>query len=229
MHSLVPDWRLAEPALKQIEVRGSKKNELVSITAYSEGFRCIGIGTDAAVFLYERTPSYAFKVYSIEAANKKEVEESVYLRLKGANYFPQYYGKGDNFIVLSLERGVTFYDCLIQGISIPRQAILDVEEARDFVRLQGLNPRDIHLKNILLQDGRGKVIDVSEYMMEGNDNRWEHLLWAYNHIYPLVDGMNIPSWMLDTIKHWYNRVDKANFVLEEFSQQAIQVFMGKRK
>lgn len=229
MESLTADWKLAEPALKRVEVTGSPKNGLVSIKGCPEGLRCIGIGTDGAVFQYDQTPQYAFKVYALEAVDKKEVEESVYLRLKGSSYFPQYYGKGDNYIVLSLESGITLYDCLTQGIPIPRQAIVDVEDAREYVRLQGLNPRDIHLKNVLLQEGRGIVIDVSEYVKDGNDQRWEHLLWAYNQIYPLVEGKSVPFWMLETIKSWYQQVDKANFILEEFSHQLVQLFMGKRK
>lgn len=229
MDLLATNWKLAEPALKRVEVKGNPKNGPVSIAGCPEGLRCIGIGTDGAVFQYDQTPHYAFKVYSPESVGKKEIEESVYLRLNGSSYFPQYYGKGDNYIVLSLERGVTLYDCLLQGIPIPRQAIIDVEEARKYVRLQGLNPRDIHLKNVLLQDGRGKVIDVSEYVKDGNDERWEDLVWAYNQIYPLVEGKSIPSWMLESIKHWYYQVDKANFILEEFSNQLVQLFMGKRK
>ncbi|XEC94735.1 serine/threonine protein kinase [Paenibacillus tarimensis] len=209
---MITDWKLAEDALKQIEVRGNNKNELVEIMASADGLQCIGIGTDAAVFRYDRTPDYAYKVYSHEAAVKKEIEENVYRRLNGVGYFPRYYGKGDNYIVLSLEQGVTLYDCLIRGIAIPRKAILDVEEAREYARLQGLNPRDIHLKNVLLQNGRGKVIDVSEYVMEGNDRRWEHLLWAYNHIYPLIEGVKIPAWLLEFTKTGYNWIQKAAFV-----------------
>jgi hypothetical protein len=68
-------------------------------------------------------------------------------------------------LVLSFEQGVTLYDCLLQGVRVPEQAIQDVEESREFVRSQGLNPRDIHLKNVLLQEGRGKVLDVSEYII----------------------------------------------------------------
>jgi len=229
MNFLTENWKLAQPALERVEVKGSQKNGPVSISGCPEGLRCIGIGTDAAVFQFDQAPAYAYKVYSREAVGKKEIEESVYLRLEGSPYFPQYYGKGENYIVISLEHGVTLYDCLTQGIPIPRQAIMDVEDARDYVRSQGLNPRDIHLKNVLLQEGRGKVIDVSEYVKDGNDERWEDLVWSYNQIYPLVEGKNIPSWMLETIKHWYYQVDKANFILEEFSNQLMQIFMGKRK
>jgi hypothetical protein len=39
-----------------------------------------------------------------------------------------------SYLVLSYEFGVTLYDCLLQGIHIPKQVMVDVENARQFVR-----------------------------------------------------------------------------------------------
>ena len=61
-------------------------------------------------------------------------------------------------------------------------------DAREYVRQKGLNPRDIHLKNIFLQNGRAKIIDVSEYVQPGNDLRWEYLKKAYDQYYHLIEG-----------------------------------------
>lgn len=107
---------------------------------------------------------------------------------------------------------------------MPEQVILDVEKAREFVRSKGLNPRDIHLKNVLMQDGRAKVLDVSEYVKEGDDKRWEHLVWAYHTFYSGISEVKVPSWILDTIKKWYYKLDNSNFNLEEFAQRASQLF-----
>lgn len=200
---MIPDWKMADEALKNIEVKGHENNQPVTIIGFAAGLTCVGIGTDAAVFRFDKTPNYVFKVYSAEALKKKDIEKRVYERLKQCSYFPLLYGAGPNYIVLSFEQGVTLYDCLLQGIPIPEQVIQDVEEAREFIRSQGLNPRDIHLKNVILQNGRGKVIDVSEYIKEGNDNRWEHLVWAYKNFYPFISGVNVPLWILETIKLWY--------------------------
>lgn len=153
----------------------------------------------------------------------------MYECLKGSPYFPQYYGSGRNYIAISYEQGETLYDCLVQGIPIPEQVITDVEQARDYVRSLGLNPRDIHLKNVLLQEGRGKVLDVSEYVQEGNDNRWEHLVLVYHNLYPLISGVKVPTWILETIKQWYNRIDKATFIIEEFAQDVMKLFFANRK
>ncbi|NHN31472.1 serine/threonine protein kinase [Paenibacillus agricola] len=222
-------WKLAEEALREVEVVGHDNNRPVSVIRFADELRCIGIGTDAAVFYYPSTPNYAFKVYSAKALEKKEVEAGIYERLKGSQYFPQCYGAGPNYLVLSFEQGVTLYDCILQGVPVPEQAIQDVEEAREFVRSQGLNPRDIHLKNVLLQEGRGKVLDVSEYVKEGNDNRWEHLVWTYKHFYPLICGVQVPLWILETITNWYNRMDSASFGIEDFSKRVSRLFFGERK
>lgn len=226
---MIPDWKQAEEALRSIEVVGHENNKPVSVIGFSEDLRCIGIGTDAAVFYSPDTPNYAYKVYSAQALEKKEVEEDIYKRLKGSQYFAQCYGAGSNYLVLSFEQGVTLYDCLLQGVRVPEQVIQDVEEAREFVRSQGLNPRDIHLKNVLLQEGRGKVLDVSEYIKEGNDSRWEHLVWTYKHFYPLISEVQVPLWILETITNWYNRIDKGNFGIEDFSKRVSRLFFGERK
>ncbi|MFB5760140.1 serine/threonine protein kinase [Paenibacillus medicaginis] len=218
------EWRKAESVLQRIEVIGTPDNTPVTINGYAEGVHCIGIGTDAAVFTLDSMPEYAFKIYSELAAEKKSAEASVYEKLRGCPSFPVFYGEGDRYIVISYEKGITLMDCLLQGIPVPEQVIQDVEEARDFVRSRGLNPRDIHLKNVLLQNGRAKVLDVSEYVKEGDDKRWEHLVWAYHTFYSGFAEARMPSWVLDTIKNWYYRLDKANLNLEEFAQRVNQLF-----
>ncbi|OAS15781.1 serine/threonine protein kinase [Paenibacillus oryzisoli] len=223
------DWKQAEEALKDVEIVGYENNKPVSVIRHSEDLRCLGIGTDAAVFYCAYTPDYAYKVYSDKALEKKDVEAGIYERLTGSQYFPRCYGTGPNYLVLSYEKGVTLFDCLLQGISVPTQAIKDIEEAREFVRSQGLNPRDIHLKNVLLHEGRGKVLDVSEYVKEGSDNRWEHLVWAYTHFYHLLNDVQVPLWILETITNWYNRIDTANFRIEDFSKRVSRLFLGERK
>lgn len=218
------DWIKADESLRCITVTGSERNDPVTISGFSEGLHCIGIGTDAAVFTFDSTPGYAFKVYSELALEKKETERSVYERLEGLPFFPRFYGVGMHYLVMSHELGVTLRDCLLQGIPIPEQVINDVEEARGLVRSRGLNPRDIHLKNIILQNGRAKVLDVSEYVKEGDDHRWDHLVWAYHAFYQSLKDKEIPAWVLDSIKSGYAKLDQANLSLEDFSKRISQLF-----
>jgi hypothetical protein len=221
---MTSEWKQAEKALNQIQIESKANNEPVTVSGHAEGLHCIGIGTDAAVFSYIHAPKYAFKVYTPEALPKKNIEKGVYARIGASSYFPACYGAGENYLALSFETGITLYDCLLQGVPIPNQVISDVDDAREYVRSVGLNPRDIHLKNVLLQKGRAKLLDVSEYIKPGNDQRWEYLKRGYDEFYPLIEGKQIPAWILETIKKWYNRMDAASFTVEEFGKRMTHLF-----
>ncbi|MFD0589082.1 serine/threonine protein kinase [Paenibacillus sp. GCM10027627] len=221
---MTSNWKIAEGAIERIKVEGNEENEEVSLFGYAEGLHCVGLGTDAAVFVYDPAPEYAYKIYTERALHKIEREREVYRRLEGIPYFPVCYGEGRNYLVISYEPGPTLLDCLLQGIPVPRQVIVDVEEARRMARDRGLNPRDIHLKNVIVQNGRGKVLDVSEYALEGDDRRWEHLMWAYDMFYPSLEGKRIPSWLLDFIKSGYRKLDQANLNVEEYAQRISGLF-----
>ncbi|WP_088007012.1 serine/threonine protein kinase [Indiicoccus explosivorum] len=209
-------WEKAAAALQNTVVTPMPNNEPVVISEIPEGIRCIGIGTDAAVFQSVHAPEIALKVYAEEKKDKAQTEKEVYDRLGSSGYFPKCYGTEGRILALSMESGITLFDCLLQGVHVPRQAIQDVEDARNYVRSKGLNPRDIHLKNILLQEGRAKILDVSEYVLPGNDYRWEHLKRAYDEYYPLLDGRPMPFWLLETIRKWYNQWNRYHNSFEEF-------------
>ncbi|OUS74949.1 serine/threonine protein kinase [Paenibacillus sp. MY03] len=220
---MAEDWKAAEACIARIKVIGDESNRQVDVIGEADGLNLIGIGTDAAVFHYEGTPRYAYKVYSDHAVYKKSIERDVYERLAGIPYFPSLHGEGDNYLVISYEPGPTLQDCLTEGIPVPAQAIRDVEEARRLVRERGLNPRDIHLKNVILQNGRGKVLDVSEYVEGGNDKRWEHLVWAYEKFYGAIEGRRIPEWLLEAVKKSYNKLDQSSLNLEDIAARVNRV------
>jgi serine/threonine protein kinase len=216
------EWRLGAQELSKIEVTANPHNEPVSISGISDSLRCVGIGTDAAVFRHIAVPKYAFKVYANEKIPKIYIEQKVYQQLRESPFFPKFYDAGDNFLVLSYEQGTTLYDCLLQGVHIPKQVIKDVDAARGYISERGLNPRDIHLRNILLQNRRVKIIDLSEFMEQGNDFRWEYLKKGYEKYYHLIDGRPLPFWLLETIKKWYNQADHQSFAIDEFMKKCIK-------
>lgn len=210
------EWQMAAHALAGIKVMANPDNEPVTIEGVAEGLRCVGVGTDAAVFQPLSAPDYAFKLYAEGKKDKLQAEAEVYRKLGASPLFTACFGATDRFLVLKFEEGPTLFDCLLQGIHVPEQVIRDVEEARGYVRGKGLNPRDIHLKNILLQDGRAKLLDVSEYIKPGNDFRWEHLKKAYEEYYPVFDGKPVPFWLLDTIRKWYHHWTRYSASFDEF-------------
>lgn len=219
---MITKWDVAIDSLSNITVLSNPDNEPVTIVGGSEDLKCIGIGTDAAVFQSPYAPDYVFKLYAKDKAYKIKEEENIYHLLGNSPFFPHCYASYDQFLVLSYEKGKTLFDCLLQGIHIPEQVVQDVEEAREFIRQKGLNPRDIHLKNILLQNGRGKILDVSEYKKPGNDFRWEHLKKAYEDYYHLIDGKPVPFWLLETIRRWYNQRSKYFSSYEEFLKMVLK-------
>ncbi|SOC44440.1 serine/threonine protein kinase [Ureibacillus acetophenoni] len=198
------EWEEAIDSITSVTVTANPNNEPVTTKGIPDDLRCIGIGTDAAVFKYLKAPGYAFKKYANEKIDKVKIEEKVYHMLMDSPFFSKCYASYDDFLVLSFEEGITFYDCILQGIHIPYQVILDVEDARAYARTKGLNPRDIHLKNILLQNGRAKILDVSEYLKPGNDYRWELLKKGYEQYYPLIDGKPVPFWLVESVRKLYN-------------------------
>ncbi|MEH7235996.1 serine/threonine protein kinase [Bacillus sp. JJ1562] len=199
------NWEIAIDSLSKITVSSNPNNEPVTIIGDADDLKCVGVGTDAAVFQFLNSPAYAYKMYAKDKVDKVKIEANVYRTIGESPFFSTYFASYDNVLVLSYEEGITLYDCILQGIHIPKQVVIDVEDARNHVRSKGLNPRDIHLKNILLQNGRAKVLDVSEYIQPGNDFRWEHLKKGYDEYYHLIDGKSVPYWVVETVRKWYNQ------------------------
>lgn len=220
------DWDIAKESLSKITVISHPNNDPVTISGHANDLKCIGVGTDAAVFQSLSTNKYAFKKYAKDKVEKVKVEANVYQKL-GDSPFLQCYASYDDFLVLSYEEGRTLFDCVLQGIHIPEKVIHDVEDARDYVRSKGLNPRDIHLKNILLQNGRAKILDVSEYVLPGNDYRWEHLKKGYEEYYHLIDGKSVPFWLAETVRKWYNQRDKHFSSFEDFADFVLKFLYHK--
>lgn len=223
------EWDIAEKELSRLKVTSNGENELVTVKGDSNQFECIGVGTDAAVFRFLDAPNFAFKVFSNDKLEKLSKEIEVYLRLGHSEFFPVYYGRGSNFLVISFEEGITLYDCLLKGIHIPNKVILDIDQAIDYVLSRELNPRDIHLKNILLHEGRAKLLDVSEYMKPGNDKRWEYLKEGYKEYYHLFDGKALPFWIIETVRKWYNQAKPGSLNVHDFIKDLIILFrMGSK-
>lgn len=218
------EWDKAIDSLSKINVFSNPNNEPVTISGEADDLKCIGVGTDAAVFHALSAPAYAFKVYAKDKVHKVKIEANVYEILGDSPFFSTCFASYDEYLVLSYEEGKTLFDCILQGIHIPKQVINEVEDAREYVRKKGLNPRDIHLKNILLQNGRAKIIDVSEYTLQGNDYRWEHLKKGYEQYYHVIDGNSVPFWLVETIRKWYNQRGK-NSSFEEFSKNILKFLL----
>lgn len=202
------DWEKDINSLSKIKVISNPNNQPVTIHGSAENLKCIGVGTDAAVFQSLSAPTYAYKLYAPDQRRKAQIEAQVYETLAPSPSFATCFASTDEYLVLSYEAGITLYECILQGIHISQQVMSEVEQARAYIQSKGLNPRDIHLKNILLQNGKAKIIDVSEYLVPGNDYRWEYLKKGYDQYYHLIDGKAVPLRFVAAIEKWYNEQGK---------------------
>ncbi|MFC7441225.1 serine/threonine protein kinase [Laceyella putida] len=210
--------------LQEIRIHANERNEPVEVEHIPPIFRLIGVGTDAVVVQHPDYPELVFKCYALDRLGKKEQEQQVYERLGDSPYFAKLKGSGARHLALSYEPGPTLYQCLEQGIIIPEQVIEQVEEARRYARSKGLNPRDIHLKNVILQGNKAKVIDVSEYLNPGNDQRWDHLVEGYHLFYSLIRGKKLPAWLIEAVKNIYLQQQGSSFHLQEFGKKIMNLF-----
>ncbi|TCP64840.1 serine/threonine protein kinase [Baia soyae] len=212
--------------LKKVSFRVFPKNLPVTDISIPPELRLIGTGTDAIVVQDPRDTSVVYKLFHPDRLWKKENEWKSYQQLGESSYFAKCYGSEDNYLILSYESGLTLLECLEQGVEIPEQVLEDVDEARSYARSVGLNPRDIHLKNVFLQEGRAKLIDISEYVIPGNDYRWDHLVEGYRQFYPLIRGMKIPKWMIEYVKKLYldQNGKKKSFSVSEFGKRLFRLF-----
>lgn len=212
------DWKKPIQLFQEINIQEEEGNQLVRIGGVPQGVVCVGRGTDAAVFVHEDHPGYAYKVYAATTDAKRKNEEEAYRKLGNNPYFPTYYGSAERCLVLSYEQGKSLYDCLIEGIEIPAHVITQVDEAIAYARSVGLNPRDVHVKNILLQGEVCRVVDVSEYVKEGNDRRWEHLKEGYRLYYPLIAARKIPPALIEFVKKQYWKKTSCTFSVQAFGR-----------
>jgi hypothetical protein len=223
--ALVPDPGSIDELLRAVRIRAFASNEPIAIEHVPAPLRVLGSGTDALVVQHPGLPERAFKVYAPETVGCLADEYLAYQRLAGSPYFAACLGRGDGYLVLSYEPGPTLYDCVVRGIPVPEQAMADVEVARDYARHVGLHPKDIHLKNVLLQGNRARILDVSKYVAPGDEDPvWEHLAEGYRRFYPLIRGRRIPVWVIEMVKRRYRAQAKEQFSLDLFGARMLRLF-----
>lgn len=210
--------------VETVRVESVTPRDPIHVRAFPDNWRCVGVGTSAAVFQPKKYSDVSVKVYADTHAWIARSEAEIYKQLGDSPFFPHFYGGGENFLLISYRPGSNLYDCLIQGISIPEQVIFDVDEAIAYAREQGLNPSDIHIKNIILHEGRGFLVDVSDYRKEKECKRWETLKQAYYDYYleTYRPGLTVPAWVLETIRKWYKTNETGDH--SAFAERIIRMF-----
>ncbi|MFC4408889.1 hypothetical protein ACFOZY_00425 [Chungangia koreensis] len=166
----------------------------------------IGKGRSAYAFRIKGT-QFALKKFFPEFADIAPLEASVYHELKGIEYYPTMFEYGHDYIVMDYIEGLTLFECLTRGVPIERRHIKEVDRALHLAVERGLNPSDIHLRNIILTpSGEIKLIDVARFKQPHDPSQWDDLKRAYTKYYerPLFPK-KLPAFLLNRIAHLYKK------------------------
>jgi len=168
-------------------------------------WQCLGAGNYAAVFAHPNYPEQVVKVYAPGRPGLK-AEVEVYRRLGEHPAYSRCYVYEENFLVLQRLQGVTLYDCLQRGMPIPPQVIRDIDAALEYARQRGLHPHDVHGRNVMMSEGQGLVVDISDFLNDEPCRAWEDVKRAYWWIYrPVVRPLRsrVPYFLLDGVRTVY--------------------------
>lgn len=165
----------------------------------------LGVGNYAAGLTHPKFPEYVIKIYAPGRPGIVE-EVEVYNKIKKHPSFSECFYHAENYLILRRLKGKTLYACINEGIQIPEQVIKDIDAALEYARSLGLNPHDVHAKNVMIVEGKGVVVDISDFTKSENCSLWEDFKKAYYKIYlPLLYRYHpaIPEFYLNIIRRTY--------------------------
>lgn len=178
----------------------------ISILDKDSTLEFIGVGRSAVVFKIQSSRK-ALKVFFPNYTDIAKEEAEIYEILKGNPYYPRLYESGDNFLLIDYIEGCTLFECLSQGIELSESTIKETDQALLTARQTGLNPSDIHLRNIILTpEGKVMLIDVARFRQVKDCQQWSDLKKVYFTCYSKAYfPKKIPVSMLNTIAYLYKK------------------------
>ncbi|NKE06890.1 MULTISPECIES: protein kinase family protein [Mesobacillus] len=160
-------------------IRGSK----AALVHKDSSLRLVGEGRSAFAFRINGT-NLVLKVFFPQFEKVAAEEAGIYKELAGIPFFPSLHESGRNYLVMDYVRGMTLYQCLANGMPIAAGHIEEVDHALKLAREKGLNPSDIHLRNIIITpDDEVKLIDVARFRQMKQCSQWDDLKSAFYKYY----------------------------------------------
>lgn len=193
--------------LPDLQIESVDPHDPIVVRSVPSPWEFVGAGNYTAVFAHPEYPDMVTKVYAPGRPGLTD-EAEVYRKLGVHPAYSRCFHVGQNYLVLLRLRGVTFYECLHRGIRIPEEAVAEIDAALAYARHRGLNPSDVHAKNVMLQDGHGLVADISDFGEPGVDTKWDDLRRAYYRFYLPTLGrwpVPIPEFLLNLVRKAYRR------------------------
>ncbi|RFU68134.1 protein kinase family protein [Peribacillus saganii] len=181
----------------------SRKNILMD---YDDLLELAGEGRSAFVFRIKGTDK-AIKVFFPAFTHIAQEESEIYKALQGDPYYPVLYDSGTNYLVIDYIRGLTLFQCIARGIPVTPEKIREIDKALNSARKKGLNPSDIHLRNIFITaEGQVKLIDVARFRQTKTCSQWNDLKMAfYKYYMKPYFPKRIPEMLLNTIAALYKK------------------------
>lgn len=196
--------------LPTLDLKSIDPHNPVVVCQLPSPWQLLGTGNYAAVMVHPDFPEQVVKVYAPGRPGWPE-EVEVYRLLGSHPAFSECLHAEANFLILKRLRGVTLYDCLNRGLRIPVQVIRDIDSALDYARRRGLYPHDVHGRNVMMQNGHGLVVDVSDFLRQEPCTAWADLKKAYYWLYrPILSplGLRVPYRLLDWVRASYRQFRK---------------------
>lgn len=189
---------------ESVEFR-TRKNK-IELENFSDLLEAIGKGRSACVFKI-KGESIALKVFFPHKKGVAKEEAAIYRKLQGISYYPHLFEEGLNYIAMDYIEGHTLFQCLQRGIVVTGEEIKEVDKALVEAKQGGLNPSDIHLKNIILTPERKiKIIDVARFRQKGQDRQWNDLRKFYEYLYnKRFFPKRLPAAILNTVSFIYKK------------------------
>ena len=188
-----------EELLAALRVESRVQTERVVVVHVPEPWCVVGRGNFAAVLAHPEHPGVVVKVYAPGRPGAEE-EKEVYRVLGEHPAFSRCVHAGDGYLVLVRLHGVTLFEALQRGLPIPERVIRDVDDALEYASGRGLRPHDVHARNLMMKDGRGLVVDVSDFLQDDPCSHWRDLKHAYYWLYRPIFmrlGIAVPRRVLE--------------------------------
>ncbi len=191
--------------LPRLQIESVNPRNPIKVSYLPQPWQLLGKGNYAAVVYHPDQPECVVKIYAPGRVGFEE-EVEVYRRLGSHPAFSECLYAKDGFLVLKRLYGTTLYDCMHLGLPIPKQVIRDIDEALDYAQSRGLYPHDVHGRNVMMHQGKGLVVDISDFLHQEACSKWNNLKKAYYWLYlpvfyPL--RLRVPYSTLDMIRKCY--------------------------
>ncbi|BAY60201.1 hypothetical protein NIES22_02590 [Calothrix brevissima NIES-22] len=196
--------------IPQLKIESIDPHDPVVFTYLPQPWQKLGVGNYAAVVYHPDYPHWVVKIYAPGRPGFEE-EVEVYRLLGSHPAFSECFYAQDEVLILKRLYGVTLYDAIQRGLRIPKQVIEDIDQALDYARKRGLYPHDVHGRNVMMYEGKGLVVDISDFLHEDKCGKWDNLKRGYYWLYrPILAPLRIkiPYFLLDVVRKTYRFFSK---------------------